>query len=143
MKHHIAAKFILLLLCACFLFLSAASAVGITVVAGSGLYSDSVEEILRQRMESNLRTFAGSLAGRYAAAHLSNCPDLLIQEHVYDFFPPLLTTNEQRWFYNIKNQRGQTLESRVLESALDDATKLEFLVSPLYPVVLEIGRAHV
>ena len=137
MKYHLVFKFIAFVLCACFLFLTAGSAICIAVVANSGLYSSSVEDMLLQRMESNLRDFADSLAKRYAAENLSNCPNLLIEKHVYTFYPPLLTENEQRWFYSIKNQRGQILESRVLESALDDALTLEFLIAPNYPVVLD------
>ena len=137
MKYPIACKFLVFFLCACFLFLAAASTVGVLTVAEYGLYSNSVEDILQQRMESNLRAFSNSLAKRYAAKNLSNCPDQLIETYVYDFFPPLLTENEQRWFYTIKNQRGQILESRVLQSALHDALKLEFLIAPQYPVVLE------
>ena len=137
MKYHIAWKFLAFLLCTLFLLLSVSSAIGILVLADSGLYNNTVDEIQWQRMESNLRQFANSLAKRYAAVNLSNCPDLLIEEYVYDFFPPLLTKNEQKWFYSIKNQRGQILESRVLKSALEDATKLEFLVTPQYPEVLD------
>ena len=137
MKYHMALKFIAFVLCGCCLFLAVGAALSVLSVADAGLYSSSVEEILQQRMESNLRTFADSLAKRYAARNLSNCPELLIAQHVYDYYPPLLTQNEQLWFYTIKNQRGQALESRVLQSALDDALKLEFLVSPNYPVVLD------
>ena len=137
MKYHIAWKFLSFALCAVFLLLTVSAAAGVLIMADSGLYSKSVNEIQWLRMESNLRQFADSLAKRYAAMNLSNCTDLLIEKYVYDFFPPLLTPNEQKWFYTIENQRGQVLESRVLQSALDDALKLQFLITPQYPEVLD------
>ena len=137
MKYHIAWKFLAFVMCAVFLLAAASSVTGVLIMADSGLYSNSVDEIQWQRMESNLRQFANSLAKRYAAVNLSNCTDLLIEEYVYDFYPPLLTQNEQKWFYTIENQRGQILDSRVLQSALDDAIKMEFLVTPQYPEVLD------
>jgi len=137
LKYHVAIKFAAIFFCAVFLLTAVGSLAGILSVAESGLYSSSVEDILQQRMESNLRSFANSLGKGYAAKNLSNCPDFLIEEHVYDFYPPLLTQDETLWFYSIKNERGLILEDRVTDEALDSALKLEFLINADYPVVLD------
>jgi hypothetical protein len=75
----IAAKFIAFVLAACFFVGATGCVLGISVLAAEGLYDTSLEEQINREMDRLGYSIAIECAERYAAEHLGQCPDHLVQ----------------------------------------------------------------
>ena len=134
MKHHIAFKFLAVLLCACALLTCVVGGIGVYAIADQGLYTYSVDEIFHQRMYRELTVLAEDLALRYAMEELSNCPESFIQAYAGSYYLTQLLT-PKRWFYALEDSSGKTLKSTYTVTG-EDVTRFEFVIAPEYPVIL-------
>ncbi len=136
MKYHIAFKFLAIFLCALALLVSVASAVGVIWVADAGLYTNTVQQLQQQRKESHLEVLANAIATDYAAGALSNCPETLIRIYTERYYIPSHLETSQQWYYTVKDQNGQLLDSRMEGLDTAQAERYEFLTQAEYPTVL-------
>ena len=79
MSRSIVTKFAAFVLAACSLVATAASVLGITVLARQGLYDTSLEDQANQKMEDYSYIVAIECAERYAAEKLGGCSAHLVQ----------------------------------------------------------------
>ena len=112
MRNHIAIKFIAIFLAALSLFVAVASGAGIVVLTVSDLYQNSVDSLYNEQMASTRRDFAVNLAHRYASMHLGNCSESYMRSYYgtqwyYDTFV------WDQFFYTIKNEKGEVVETTV------------------------------
>ena len=129
MKHHVAVKFIAIILAALALLGAVASAAGIIVLMGSNLYNESVDDLYEQQTSSERRNFAVNLAHRYASLNLGGCPEEYLHsyygsEWLYDTF------RYGYYFYTIKDETGALVES-TLEGDLTNATRYTIHVTDI------------
>ncbi len=136
MKHHIAFKFLALILTACCLLVCLASGAAITALVNVGLYSNSVEELQQQRMRQVLDSVAELVAARYAAANLSNCPAQFVDRYYGDDYLFQLS-DPNLWYYTLEDDTGEILASSYVSQNQSQATPYEFVISPMYPFILE------
>lgn len=129
MKYHISVKFIAIFLASLALLSVLGSAAGIICLTSANLYSQSVDELYDEQMESIRRTFAVNLAHRYASLTLGNCPESYLDQYfgnnwLYDTFQYGL------YFYTIKDEAGNIVES-TLEYPLPDADRYTIQVTDI------------
>ncbi len=136
MKHHIAFKFLAIVLAACCLLVCIASGMLIAVLVHVGLYGNSVEELQQRRMREVLDSVAEQVAARYAAANLSNCPAQFI-DHYYGSGYVFQLSDPNLWYYTLEDDNGQILASNYMSQDKSQATPYEFVASPTYPFILE------
>ena len=135
MKHHIAVKFLAILLCACSLLAALASGTGILLIAEAGLYGTDVESLRQDSLENSLRSLSHHIATRYAALNLSNCTDTFLDVYLEDYHPIQLAEDDSLWFYTVEDENGNILASDPNAADTKDAQKFEFYIKPYYPVV--------
>ncbi len=135
MKNHIAFKFIAILLCACCLLCTVASAAAIITLTATGLYESTPEELFQNSKTNAYENLAYRVACRYAAANLGNCPDHLIH-HVYSFPSP----DSNLLGYSIADESGTILYSDLSEAT--NITVYTTIVSPSYPKVLSYAEYY-
>ena len=112
MRNHIAIKFIAIFLAALALFATVSSGAGIVVLTVSDLYSNSVDSLYNEQMASTRRNFAVNLAHRYASMHLGNCPESYMNEYYGNaWFRDTFAWDQ--FFYTIKNEKGEVVETTV------------------------------
>ena len=129
MKHHIAVKFIAVILAALSLLAVVGSAAGIIVLATADLYSQSVDDLHAQQMESERREFAVNLAHRYASLNLGKLPEAYLDEY-YGTYWYYSTFEYGYFFYTIKDEQGNIVESTV-EVLSEDAVRYEIGVTDI------------
>jgi len=127
MKHHIAVKFIAVLLAALSLFFAIASGAGIVVLAAGDLYENSVDDLYEENMASTRRHFAVNLVHRYASLNLGNLPEDYLNQYFgthwqYDTF------QYGSYFYTIRDENGNVVES-TLEKAIPNAVRYRIQVT--------------
>ena len=110
MKNHIAIKFIAIFLASLALLSVFGSAAGIICLTASNLYTNSVDDLYEEQMESTRRNFAVNLTHRYASLRLGNCPESYLDQYygsswLYDTFQYGL------YFYTIKDETGTIVET--------------------------------
>ena len=116
MKHHIAIKFLAVLLATLALSAAVASAVGIGILTTQGLYDRTVEEYRDERMEATRRDFAVNLIHRYASLNLGNLPESYLDEY-HGFSWQYNTFVQDSYYYLIRDQHGKVVESTLVVSA--------------------------
>ena len=127
MRHHIAVKFIAVLLATLSLFTVAASAVCAVGLASMNLYEDSVDMLYEENMASLRRQFSVDLIHRYASLKLGSIPESYLS--YYHDSPSLYTAFEQgKYCYVIRNETGTVVES-TLSGDIDGAAKYEISVT--------------
>ena len=136
MKHHMSFKFLAVVVCAFTLLVSLASGICVAVLLREGLYNSSLEEVQEQSKRDDLNTLADSIATKYAAANLSNCPKDLIENYALDKFPFQLPGTDL-WYFTMKDEGGHVLSSNYTADGLLQIQTYEFLIRPEYPVVLD------
>lgn len=133
MKNHIAFKFIAILLCACCLLVTAAGALGVVFLTGCDLYDRTPEIFFQDAKESRVWQLAHSVAQKYAAVNLGNCPESLAEQYsgyaAREYFP-----DSSKWFYTIADENGTVLESTYTEAK--GAESFLFTLDVSYPAVL-------
>ena len=73
MKHHIAFKFLAVLICALTLLASLLCVAAVVLMERSDLYEQDLEAVLKEYEQDVLRTVASDIAARYASEHLGGC----------------------------------------------------------------------
>ena len=137
MRHSIAVKFIALCLAALSLLVCVGSAAGIIGLAAMDLYEDSVEERYNDSMQTIRQGFAVNLAHRYASLNLGHLPDQYLNDYyglnwMYDTF------QYGTYFYTIRNEHGQVVESTMAD-APKGGTTYEMVVTNLrYRALVDI-----
>ena len=129
MKHHIAIKFLAILLATLSLFSAIGSALGIFCLAETELYESSFDQVYEERMASTRRNFAVNLAHRYASLNLGGLPERYLME--YHGASWLFDTFEfDKYCYNIRDEHGEIVESTLFDD-LTGATRYEILVTDI------------
>ena len=116
MKHHVAIKFLAVLLAALALTAAVAGAAGIGILTSCGLYDRTVEDYRDERMESTRREFAVNLIHRYASLNLGNLPESYLDEY-HGFSWQYDTFVQDSYYYVIRDQHGTAVESTLVGSA--------------------------
>ena len=118
MKNHIAFKFIALLLAAATLALALGSGAAIVVLAEAGLFTKTLPEMRKERLESASMDLTAYLVDRYAYQTLSDVPQDILEEcgaygdlyhHLYYGYAGVFQDGE--WFYTIHDEAGNLLYS--------------------------------
>lgn len=109
MKHHIALKFLAVLLCAASLLGAIGSALGILALTELDLYNKTVDQVLDENIRSDGSALAGQLALRYASRTWGGCPDGLIEyRSPIDWF----SMNFGSYSYTLLDGEGNVLEGQ-------------------------------
>lgn len=141
MKHHIALKFVAMLLCAVCLFVCAVSALGVVAMATTGLYSKTVEEVKSEMARGDYWFMARSVLTEYMVSSRSNLSEeakgVYLEEYRYHNIP-----DESFWYYTIDTYQGEQVAARYDPVKAADAVKVEMSLSVAYPTVLSqtVGR---
>ncbi len=140
MKHHIATKFIAMLLCACSLFLIVAGSLGITVSCALNLYQQTPQELIAEEQHRILDSYANMIIAKYAGKHIGNCPDSFLERLNYDNYSEnYLNFRLSNVSYTIKSDQGFPLESTY--AGQSDAEKYDAQpVSNRYPKVVAVDQ---
>ncbi len=107
MKHHVAIKFLAILLAVVSLFTLIASAAGIILFTGTNLYEQTPADILDEELRERGAWFASDLAQEYAYQHLGNCPE----EILYNVQGGLHYFNQGYYGYVLTDEDGTELET--------------------------------
>ena len=133
MKHSIAVKFLVLVLCSLSLVAAIGGGAGIVALESSGLYVNDLDTLQDQECNSIADTIAKSYARRYAVIHLGDLPYILREE----MFPnPENRSDSDHW--TVKIQLGDEV---LVEPDTTQQYSIVKTVSvePLYPVTSEHG----
>ena len=114
MKYHWTTKLGAFLIATVFLVAAVSSAIGIACLAVTGLYSQSIEEVIDQNIADETHSFAVNLAHRYASTELGGIPKIYLEQY-YDDWWFYNTFKPDTWFYTIADSSGQILESNLPE----------------------------
>ena len=130
MKHSIGLKFVAVLLAVLTLTVVLSSTAGIAVLAATGLYDRSVEELYEERMDEVCREYAVNLVHRYASLNLGNIPEGYLDEY-YGFSWQYDTFRSGYFCYNIRDQHGNLVENTQVGD-LTEAKRYEIVVTDLH-----------
>ena len=114
MKYHWSTKLSAFLIATVFLVAAVSSSIGIACLAVTGLYSQSIEEVIDQNIANQTHGFAVNLAHRYASTELGGIPQIYLDQY-YDDWWFYNTFNPDTWFYTIADSSGKILESNLPE----------------------------
>ena len=114
MKYHWSAKLGAFIIATVFLLAAVSSGIGIACLAVTGLYSQTLEEVIDQQIANETHSFAVNLAHRYASMELGGIPQIYLDQYYgdwwfYNSFRP------NSWFYTIADSSGKILESTLPE----------------------------
>ena len=112
MKYHWTAKLGAFIIATVFLVAAVSSGIGIACLAVTGLYSQSLEEVIDQQITQETHSFAVNLAHRYASTELGGIPQIYLDQY-YDDWWFYNTFKPDTWFYTIADSSGQILESNL------------------------------
>ena len=111
MRHHIIVKFLAIFLCAASLLGALGGGLGMFVVSEVGLNSRTPQEAYEESVTSTAEALAHELAVRYAAKHLGNADDHLIQDY-YGYHWLYSTFNWDKIGYTISGEDGTVLDKQ-------------------------------
>ncbi len=138
MKHSIPVKFIAILLTAVFLLLGVASVIGIIQLVNYNLYTDTIDDWLHQRLDTQTYQLASDLVERYAVTNLSNCSVEALQELGYrHLFEDVLSWSgfaEESFSYTISTHADGVLDSAM--HGPGEGLFFEIICSGEYPVLV-------
>ena len=110
MKHHIAIKFIAILLCAAALLATGGSAIGVIFLAQTDLYDQDVNAILQEERTTQLNKVASELAADCASTTLGGMrEEAYYQYNGGPYYHYVLEYD--KWYYTITDAKGNILES--------------------------------
>lgn len=132
MKHHIALKFLAVLLCAASLLGAVGSALGILALTELDLYNKTVDQVIEEQIRSDGTALANQLALRYASRTLGGCPEELIENYTYWF-----NTRFGSYGYSILDEEGTVLEGQALD-ATEGYQTYTFPVSGQYMYLVSV-----
>ncbi|MBO4938528.1 MAG: sensor histidine kinase [Oscillospiraceae bacterium] len=130
MRHSIAVKFIAFTLCVLSLVTAAGSGAGIILTEGYGLYSDTLENRQRDRMELIANELAWYYAQQHAAESYGNCPQDILME-LYDSY----YANRLGDRYAVEVYQEGELVSTVNDKDRYEMRRMEIVTNPSYPVI--------
>lgn len=114
MKYHWTTKLSAFIIATVFLVAAVSSSIGIACLAVTGLYSQSIEEVIDQNIANETHGFAVNLAHRYASLELGGIPKIYLEQY-YDDWWFYNTFKPNTWFYTIADSSGKILESTLPE----------------------------
>ena len=114
MKYHWSTKLTAFIIATVFLLAAVSSTIGIACIAATGLYSQSLEEVIDRQITNETHSFAVNLAHRYASIELGGIPEIYLEQYYSDwwFFN---TFKPNTWYYTIADSSGKILESNLPE----------------------------
>ena len=114
MKYHWTTKLGAFIIATVFLLAAVSSFIGIACIAATGLYSQSLEEVIDRQIANETHQFAVNLAHRYASIELGGIPEIYLEQYYSDwwFFN---TFKPDTWYYTIADSSGKILESNLPE----------------------------
>ena len=137
MKNHIMLKFIAVILCAAFLLGALVSGVGIVILAGLELYSQTPEELYAGYVENDFWWIANRLAREQAAKTYSNATEEEREIYFDSHYAHREVPSEDLWYYRVFDENGRLVASRYDAKAVQDAVNFSFYVdAPQYPMVI-------
>ena len=141
MKDHLAFKFIALILCACALFVTVASTVGIVSFVNIGLYSSSLEDLQDKQMAEELGDLAERMA-MYYATRQTECTEAFLNGYFkdYDERNEIRSPKDGTWYYEIIDYNSKQ-SLYITPGAQETAGAIlykEYLISTEYPKVVDI-----
>ena len=110
MKYHWSTKLTAFIIATVFLLAAVSSGIGIACLAVTGLYSQSLEEVIDQQIADETHSFAVNLAHRYASKELGGIPQIYLDQY-YDDWWFYNTFKPDTWYYTIADSSGKILES--------------------------------
>ena len=118
MKYHWSTKLTAFIIATVFLLAAVSSGIGIACLAVTGLYSQTLEEVIDRQITNEAHSFAVNLAHRYASMELGGIPEIYLDQYygdwwLYNSFQP------DSWFYTIADSSGKILESTLPEDTSD------------------------
>ena len=128
MKHHIAVKFLAVLLCALTLMGAVGSAVGIFVMTELDLYAKTVDQLREERLTGSAEAFASNAAAHYASETLGGCPEGFLDE--YFGYVRYAYYNADQYAYTIQDAEETVLYS--YGTPMEDAMVLSVPVTGKY-----------
>ena len=140
MKHHIALKFVAVLLCTCTLVCAIGSVVGIVGLESNNLYENNVEDLIAEQVEYYYEQTAKDILVRYHSVTLGGCPEEVVEEYYggksadHFFYPGTV-------IYTIMDEDGQVLTSNGV-GAHPDATVYQTSGVGNYDYLLLVGDAE-
>ena len=111
-------KFVAIALCAAALLAAAAGGFGILVLTEAGLYTGTVQDYHRDRLEDVAYSYAQNVAQRYACIEIGGCPEDMVSS--YHYF------NSGTYGYVLKDDTGRVLERMDLASGTDTGNVMVF-----------------
>ena len=114
MKYHWSTKLTAFVIATVFLLAAVSSGIGIACLAVTGLYSQTLEEVIDRQITSETHSFAVNLAHRYASMELGGSPQIYLDQYYgdwwyYNAFQP------DTWYYTIADSSGKILDSNLPE----------------------------
>ena len=114
MKYHWSTKLTAFVIATVFLLAAVSSGIGIACLAVTGLYSQTLEEVIDRQITSETHSFAVNLAHRYASMELGGIPQIYLDQYYgdwwyYNSFQP------DTWYYTIADSSGKILDSTLPE----------------------------
>ena len=115
MKYHWSTKLGAFIIATVFLLAAVSSGIGIACLAVTGLYSQTLEEVIDQQITNQTHSFAVNLAHRYASMELGGIPQIYLDQYYGDWWF-YNTFQPDTWFYTIADSSGKILESNLPEN---------------------------
>ena len=114
MKYHWSTKLGAFIIATVFLLAAVSSGIGIACLAVTGLYSQSLEEVIDRQITNQTHSFAVNLAHRYASTELGGIPEIYLEQYYSDWWF-YNTFKPDTWYYTIADSSGKILESTLPE----------------------------
>jgi len=137
-RYSLPVKFIAVILTAVALIVCLGSAIGIVQLVNAGLYTDTINDFLYNRLEFQAYELAESLTERYAVTQLSNCSTEALKElgyrHVFEDVLSWSGFNEQTFSYTVSTQAEGVVDSAM--HGPGEGLAFETVCSSRYPVLV-------
>ena len=114
MKYHWSTKLTAFIIATVFLLAAVSSGIGIACLAVTGLYSQTIEEVIDQQIANETHSFAVNLAHRYASMELGGIPEIYLEQYYSDWWF-YNTFKADTWYYTIADSSGKILDSTLPE----------------------------
>jgi len=85
MRNSVILKFLALLLCAAALLGAVSSGLGILVLSETGLYTQTVDQMVEERIQTEGSRISRNIALRYASTELGGCPERFVDRQFPDY----------------------------------------------------------
>ena len=149
MSRSIAMKAVAIALCALSLLVVAGNGLAMLLLEQFGLYTQTPEECLEERLEANALEVAGYAATRYNIRNLGTVPQELLDSQ--DFYIFCSNGYDYRQYqlenglagYTLASLDGKVLDSVAMEGSDSEISEFTFTMSSSYPVATKISDTRV